>query len=284
LASTSPGARDCLMHQMGLPAGRSTCEGPWSASLNTSLRISGQQLLHQPRMDVTIALSNPLGGLDQLIHGANNLRGWGTRPAPDPVLLDVRGFDPASPRFLYAVNPRFGSTSAAFNTIRAPFRLTLDVSLDVAPPQTKQQMSRWLGPAKGTTGSAMSAPDLARRFQRTVTDPYAELIDQADSLLLTPPQVAALRTAQSQYRAGIDSIWNSLSRYLVSLADAKAAVSAYRVTDESTDDAWEITRLAVQHDFREILTPDQLTLLPGIARYLFSASSRVHLRMYPRGG
>src|SRR5439155_26104017 len=98
----------------------------------------------------------------------------------------------------------------------------------------------------------------------------------------TPPQVSALRNAESRYRARIDSIWNSLSRYLVSLPDANAAVAAYRITDESTDDAWEITRQTIQHDFREILTPDQLTLLPGTSRYLFNASSRVHIRIYPR--
>jgi hypothetical protein len=48
------------------------------------------------------------------------------------------GFDPATRRFAYPVNPRFGSTSPALNTMRAPFRLTLDVSLDIAPSQNEQ--------------------------------------------------------------------------------------------------------------------------------------------------
>lgn len=284
LAHTSSGARDCLLRQLGTAAARASCQGPWSASLNTSLRISGEQVFHQPRMDVTIGISNPLGGLDQLLHGSANLRGWGTTPAPDPVLLDVQRFDAANRRFVYSVNPRFGTTSAAFNTIRAPFRLTLDVSFDLAAPQTKQQMSRWLGPNK-SSGKAMSvtAPELMQRFKRTVPDPYSELIQQADSLLLTEPQVEALHVADSAYRVRVDSIWNGLSSYLVSLPDANAAVGAFRTTDQSTDDAWEITRVAVQRDFPKILTADQLTQLSGFGRYLFNAPTRVHIRIYPRG-
>ena len=280
LASTSPTARDCLMRQLGAAAARASCEGPWSASLNTSLAIFGEQVFNLPRVNVTIGLANALGGLDQLIHGPNNLHGWGTSPAPDPVLLDVHGFDAARNRFIYAVNPRFGSTSAANNTIRAPFRLTLDVQVDLAPPQTQQQMERWLGGGSG----AVSADALAKRFQRTVPDPYSELLQQADSLLLTRQQIANLQQADDRYRAHIDSIWTSLSGYLASLPDAKSVAAAYKKTDQSTDDAWEITRTTIQRDFREILTPDQLTMLPGTPRFLFNAQARVHIRMYPRGG
>jgi hypothetical protein len=179
------------------------------------------------------------------------------------------------------VNPRFGSTSAANNTIRAPFRLTLDVQLDLAPPQTKQQMERWIG--DGNT-NALSADALAKRFQRTVPDPYAELMQQADSLLLTRQQIAGLQQADNRYRTHVDSIWTAISGYLASLPNAKAVADAFRKTDQATDDAWEITRVTVQRDFREILTPDQLTMLPGISRFLFNAQARVHIRMYPRGG
>jgi hypothetical protein len=165
------------------------------------------------------------------------------------VLLDVQGFNAVEKRFVYSVNPRFGTTSAALNTVRAPFRLTLDVSMDLATPQTKQQMSRWLGPSK-TGGKAMlvTGPELMQRFKRTVPDPYAELIQQTDSLLITEPQMNALQVADSAYRVRIDSIWSGLSNYLVSLPDANSAVGAFRTTDQGTDDAWEITRVAVQRD------------------------------------
>jgi len=246
--------------------------------LNTSLRLSGQ-FLHVPRMDVTIAMANPLGGLDQLLHGANNLRGWGTRPSPDPVLMDVRGFDAANNRFNYAVNSRFGSTSASSNAVRAPFRLTLDVSIDIAAPQTEQQMDRWLGVNGSSKGAPISAAQLMQRLQRTVPDPYADVMRQADSLLVTAPQMAALRLAQDRYRNRVDSLWNSVANFVVSQPNAKASTAAYRLVDKSTDDAWEITRLAVQHDFKDVLTPDQLTLLPSLPKQLFTSTGPVHIRM-----
>src|SRR6185312_11601540 len=251
LANTSAGARDCLLRQLGAAAARGSCEGPWSASLNTSLFISGDQVLNMPRVGVTIGLANVLGGLDQLLHGSNNLRGWGTTPAPDPVLLDVRGFDATTERFLYAVNPRFGSTSTSSNTIRAPFRLTLDVSVDLAPPQTKQQMDRWLGEAG--RGAHVSSDDLVRRFQRTVPDPYAEVIQQADSLLLTQQQIVELQRADDRYRSHVDSTWTALARYLAALPDAKSEADAFRTTDRTTDDVWEFTRVTIQRDFRGTL-------------------------------
>jgi hypothetical protein len=89
----------------------------------------------------------------------------------------------------YAVNPRFGNSSPAASTVRAPFRVTLDVNVDVAQAQTEQQLDRWLRPGRrGIAGTRVSAPDLMRRFQRTVTDPFAEVLQEADSLLLTPQQ------------------------------------------------------------------------------------------------
>src|SRR5207244_10274614 len=71
LASASPNVRECLTRQARHAAGRNSCEGPWTAQLNTGLRL-GPDLLpfHTRRMDVTINLTNPLGGLDQLLHGS----------------------------------------------------------------------------------------------------------------------------------------------------------------------------------------------------------------------
>jgi hypothetical protein len=109
------------------------------------------------------------------------------------------------------------------------------------------------------------------------------LVQQADSLLLTAPQVAALQATDTVYRAHVDSIWTNLSSYLVSLPDANAAVGAFRTTDQATDDAWEFTRVQLQRDFQRILTADQLTQLGGFARFLFNAQNRVHIRIYPCG-
>ena len=280
LATATPSVRHCIQSQLGAPAGRNSCGGPWTAALNASLRLSGEQLLHTPRMDVTINLANPLGGLDQLLHGPNNLRGWGTPALPDRTLYTVRGFDPSTHRFLYDVNQRFGSTRPSSNTLRAPFRLTLDVSFDIARSIPEQQLERWLRPGRnGRPGDRPTASDLFKRFQRTVPDAYAELLAQSDSLLVSDTQVAALQQSQDRYRARVDSLWRELSAYIANLDDQYDLDAASRRVDATTDEVWEFSRLDVQEQLPRILAPAQTTQLSGWAGILFRAHDHLHIRL-----
>jgi len=285
LSTAAPSVKQCLMSQLGQAAARNSCEGPWTAQLNASVRLSGQQLLHTPRMDVTINLANPLSGLDQLFHGSNNLHGWGGPAFPDRTLYSVRGYDAANNRFVYDVNRRFGSTSPATTTLRAPFRLTLDVSVDIARSIPEQMLDSWLKPGRaGRPGNRITAADLYRRFARTVPDPYAELLQQADSLLLSDAETEQLRSVDKQYRTRVDALWNTLTEYLASLPEQYDFDAAARRTDQTTDDVWEITRLDVQQQLGRILAPAQQALLSGWAGQLFRARDRLHIRLAPRAG
>lgn len=285
LNSAAPNVKQCLTSQFGQAAARNSCEGPWTAQLNASLRLSGQQLLHTPRMDVTINLANPLSGVDQLLHGANNLHGWGGPAFPDRTLYSVRGYDATNQRFLYDVNQRFGSTSPATTTLRTPFRLTLDVSVDIARSIPEQMLDSWLKAGRaGRPGEKVAAADLFKRFSRTVPDPYAELLQQTDSLLLTNAQVTQIQAIDTRYRARVDAMWNGLAQYLGSLPDHYDFDEAARRTDLVTDDVWEVTRLDVQQELRQVLAPAQQALLGGWAGQLWRARDRVHIRLSPRAG
>lgn len=285
LASSSATVRDCLNSQLGHVAGRNSCGGPWTTAMNIGVRLSGQQLLHTPRMDVTLNLTNPLGGLDLLLHGTNGLRGWGAPATPDRTLYTVRGFDAAANRFVYTINSRFGSTSPSISTLRAPFRLTLDVQLDIARSMPEQQLDRWLRPGRaGRPGTKVSAAEFTRRYQRTVPDPYGELLQQSDSLLLSDAQVQQIQNVRSAYRARVDSMWTSIGNYLGSLPDTYDFGSAVRRTDDTIDDIWEITRLDVQKNLAAILAPAQTAMLGGWAGQLFRSRDRLHIRLSPAGG
>jgi hypothetical protein len=253
--------------------------------MNLGVRLSGQQLLHMPRADVTLNLTNPLGGIDQLLHGADHLRGWGGPAAPDPTLYTVRGFDPVSNQFRYLVNPRFGATSPSTNTLRAPFRLTLDVSLDVARPMSEQQLDRWLRPGRsGRPGTRLTAAELTRRYQRVVPDPYGELLQQTDSLLLSDVEVRQIQAVRTRYRARVDSVWTQLGTFLGSLPDRYDFNEIAKRTDDAVDDVWEMTRRDVQSELPSILAPPQLALLSGWAGQLYRARDRLHIRLAPRAG
>jgi carboxypeptidase family protein len=284
LTDRAPSARHCLASQLGRAAARNSCEGPWSASMNAGVRLGGQQLLHMPRADVTLNLTNPLGGLDLLLHGANGLHGWGTAPLPDPTLYSVRGFDATTNRFQYVVNPRFGSTSPANSTLRAPFRLTLDVNLDIARPMSEQQLDRWLRPGRaGRSGAKATAVDFTKRYQRVVPDPYGELLQETDSLLLSKAQVAQIEAVRATYRARVDAIWTDLGSYLGSLPDRYDFGAAAKRVDDTIDDVWEITRLDVQEQLGGILAPAQTASLGGWAGQLYRSRDRLHIRLSPHG-
>jgi len=282
LASSPAPVRDCLSRQLGSAAQRSSCEGPWTAALNMNVIVPGRLLGDRfHRFDFAVNLTNPLGGLDQLLHGSNNLRGWGAPATPDPVLYSVRGFDPATNRFKYEVNPRFGSTAPSSNTVRAPFRLTLDVTMDIAPSFPTQQVDRWLTPGRsGHPGPKLSAADLVRRLQRTVPDPYAPLLAQSDSLLLTAEQVDAVKKLAAGLSARRDSLYNGLATWLASLPDTYDESAAVRRSDDVQQQALEITRLEVRENLPQILAPGQLAILPGLTRYFYNAAQPVHERFF----
>src|SRR5256885_6281583 len=81
-----------------------------------------------------------MGGLDEWLHGAGNLHGWGYASAPDPVLLYVRGFDPATARFRYAVNGRFGASSAGNGGVTVPFQIGLLARLTLGPNRMRHPL------------------------------------------------------------------------------------------------------------------------------------------------
>jgi hypothetical protein len=284
-ASSPSSVRGCLMRQFNHPAAPASCEGPWTASLNTRLGINGDGRRLSRRVNVGINLANPLGGLDQLIHGSNDLRGWGTPSIPDPVLFDVRGWDPATKRFQYSVNPRFGNTRPSATTLRAPFRLTLDVSIDVGRPVEEQQVDRWLKPGRdGRKGPKADAQDLRRRYERNVPDLYGLVLQQSDSLLLSREQAEGLQKARSAYRARLDSVWTTLATYLAALPDRYDAHDAYKHADDAINGAWELTRLDLKQNLPAILNPVQLQLVPSVVKTLVNSTGPLRIRIFIAGG
>ena len=282
LASRLPDRiRGCLTRQYGRAAARNSCEGPWTTTLNLqvnkSLRLGGEL---GSWTNVSLAISNPLGGLDQLLHGSDHLHGWGVAASPDPRLYTVRGFDSTSHRFLYEVNPRFGSTQSALNAVRTPFRLTLSVTMEVGPPMARQQLERWIGAGRTRPGPRLTAAELLSKFRRNVTDPYADILEESDSLLLSAEQEKAIEAAQADYKRAVDSLWTPLIDYLANLGRTFDSKEAIRRQEETIDAVWEFSRLDVQRTLGKILSPVQLKLLPWPAGYLYTETKQPHIRMF----
>jgi hypothetical protein len=131
LAGVPGSIRDCLTSQLGQIAGRNSCRAPWSASLNMRASLRPDLPGVSRRLTVSVDASNVLQGLDQLVHGSNNLKGWGESLRPDNRLLDVTGFDPTTGAFVYQVNEDFGQTRRGPSSIRSPFTLRINARLAI---------------------------------------------------------------------------------------------------------------------------------------------------------
>lgn len=265
LDGADEGARACLTRQLGRAAGRNSCEGPWSTTMNAQFTLGRSlvtKLLRTSRAGVSINFFNPLGGIDQLLHG-RDLRGWGSPRLPDPVLYTVRGFDPDSRRFRYEVNQRFGSTSPSHSLARAPFRVTLDVRMTLGRPISEQQLDRWIRPGRrGDPRPKLSLDTLKARYSRNLPDLYRPILSLSDSLLLTPQQVSALDSANAVWMTRLDTIGTELATYMHALPDDYDVSRVLEYQEAMLDKAWEALRLEAQKTLPTILNPVQLRLLP----------------------
>jgi hypothetical protein len=281
IAGSPRSIRNCLIRQYGTAAARNSCEEPWTVSVDMQV-TKGFKIPNSNGRSANVAIHvfNPLGGVDQLLHGSEHLRGWGSQTFPDPILYSVRGFDSLSHHFRYEVNQRFGNVRAVNSIARTPFRLELEVSLNVGPPLSLQQLVRSMGPGRNRPGPTLTAIQLKSRYRRMVPDPYSAILEESDSLLLSLEQEKALETVQADYLRSVDSLWTPFTDYLAALENSFDSDEALRRQEDTIDAVWEYTRLHIQKTLGLILTPVQMTLLPWEAALLYNAKKPLRLRIY----
>ena len=189
LASSPSNVRDCLTSQLGTVAGRNSCRGPWTPSLDMQMNFHPDGFGLHRKMTFSLVGSNVLAGLDQVLHGSN-LRGWGQFNRADPTLLYVRGFDPVKQEFIYDVNGRFGSNNSARAVYRQPFVLALQARLALGPDP--RDRFRQIFAARTDSSSIASS---------AVQNPVAQIIQLRDSLNLSDAQVTQLTTVSDTLAA-----------------------------------------------------------------------------------
>jgi hypothetical protein len=265
LAAAPSSVRECLTKAFGRVAGRASCTGPWQPTLDLSANFRPTFLKLDRRLTLTLSTNNLLGGVDQMLHGSDKLRGWGATVRPDATLLTVRGFDPGSgagagsgaARFLYQVNERFGQTRGAANAFRQPFQLSLQARLSVGPDPIRERM-------RGIFGGAQRAGDNRSALDR-LTSTMPSLVDSVlarkDSLALSEPQIASLRKLADSVKAANGPLADSLATMLQragSNPDPRTLMGTAGPLLQRLRQSASQSARAVQ----AILTPEQWALLP----------------------
>jgi hypothetical protein len=280
LASASDGVRECLGVQTGRIAGRNSCTGPWQYTLDFQLNWRPAMLGLNRRLTVSLVTVNFLRGLDELLHGSAGARGWGLMTRPDNTLLYVTGFDPATRRYSYQVNERFGATYGSATAFRPPFQVGLQVRMTVGPDRMRQALDAMRagggrgvmmmggpgGPGGELRGAAIAPAEMLNRLAGALPNPAQVVLEMRDSLKLDSGQIALLTPVRDSLAARNDQRVDSLRRVIAREGNnperLMRLLPVLRPLFEAARD--EIGQALVT--VRAVLTPEQWAMAPESLR------------------
>ncbi len=278
LGATSGGAAACLNAQLGRIAGRNSCQGPWQTSVDFQLNFRPAVLGLDRRLTVSLVTTNFLIGVDQLLHGRDDLKGWGQVVRPDPTLLVVQGFNPATQSFSYAVNERFGANGTNTIGIRQPFQVGIQLRYTIGPDLMMQFRSQFGGGGQRGGGGgqrggggrpggfalrseAGGAAGMVARLTSAVPNPAAEVIAIRIALNLTDDQVKLLEATADSLKALTKAVADRAEREVAKAGpnpDPGSMLASMRPVLESVraNNAWALKAI------QSILTTEQWNQVP----------------------
>lgn len=274
LDATPARARECLISQVGTIAARNSCREPWFPSLDFQLNYKPDRWGLKRRLAIQAVIANPLGGLDQLLHGPDGLRGWGQPSRPDNTLLYVRGFNSATNAYVYEVNERFGNTRGTARAFRTPFQVGIQVRYQWGGGGFGFPGGGFGGPGGGfgrpgggdqRRGGA-STPD-GDRFQLAgrQANPLARILDLRESLALSDSQVTRLQALSDSLTVKTDTIGAAV-RKIVEKAGANPDPAAlFAQIRPRLSEGRALLEKALR-DAQAVLTPEQWAKVPEDVR------------------
>lgn len=254
-------ASSCLRSQLGQLASRNSCTGPWFIT-NTNLNLSFNSInLGLPqRANLRFTISNALSGLDRLVNG-NDQKGWGQQINPSQQLLFARGFDPATNRFRYEVNERFGSTRLSQVVQRQMVQVQAYLNFDIGPTRERQQLIQQLDRGRSRPGNRPNVQQLRGSANVGILNPMQQILSNADTLQLTRRQADSLVALNRKYVLKSDSVWAPVARLLAELPDRYDHDLAY---DRYREARIETVDMLIQFAplVKGLLSPSQYRILP----------------------
>jgi hypothetical protein len=216
IAADSGSARACLAGRVGSVAERNACTGPWQATLDFQINWRPAFWGLNRRLMVSLVTLNFLRGVDEVLHGADGAKGWGSQIRPDGTLLYVTGFDPLTRRFAYQVNERFGATGGSATAFRPPFQIGVQARVTLGPDRRRDALDAMRGGGRGIGGGpgpgmgggpgmrgGGSPEEMLARLESALPNPAALVLAQRDSvsLDLSAAQVTRLEQARDSLAA-----------------------------------------------------------------------------------
>lgn len=221
------GARACLASQRGRIAAPASCRGPWQARFDLAVDFEPPGVRQvDDRLRVSLRFINAGGALARLV-GANPSLIQGTQ-LPDPRLLFVTGFDPATRAYRYAVNETFGQPFAGGSRARGfpPFQLQLGASYTFGGSARPTVLRR-----NGLLRGGRFADDAPAQLRARLDNPVHQLLARGDSLALSKVQRDSLVRLAARVDARLDSLVAAVAPEIAPAARADDARIETRVAE-----------------------------------------------------
>jgi len=269
LARADSRARACLLGQASRVAARNSCATPWFPGLDLQLNWRPARFGFDRRVTLSLVAVNTLSGIDELLHGAAGMHGWGQPVFPDRMLLNVTGFDAASGMFRYTVNEHFGSPSGAGNPFRLPFQLGLQVHTQLGNDPQREALKSVFGTKDG---KPPTIPELKDRIYKNFPLPVKLALEQADSLKLnlSAEQLTRLKAINDSINQRADTIVGVIAEILSKAGSNPDPGSIAPKLQRTQTEALAIIQRSVTI-LKANLTEQQWALLPDRIKFPLQA-------------
>ena len=283
---------DCLRRQTGRIAGRNSCTGPWTSSLDLRSTIRPQIRGLGQRLSVSVDAQNLAAGADLLLHGSDDLRGWGSSGfGRDETLIYPRGFDPVQRRFVYEVNEQFGQTRTRRGFV-SPFQVQLSARLTVGRQQGGFGGGGFggLGALAGGGGGGGGfggrgggsggrgfggmfreggGVDVDALLERVLPEPVSAILLLRDTLGLSPEQVARLEAIDDSLEAKNAPVKDSVRAVIGAAGQNPDPGTIFQRIGPRLNTGRQNVQAALE-SVRRVLTPEQWRRVPAALRNPFN--------------
>ena len=262
----APTARSCVRSAAGHIAPVNSCTGPWSVSSLLTVFIPSAGFGLPSSSQISVQISNPLA----LMASASGVSFGGVSPV-NPTLVHVTGFDVASQRFTGQPLAGFGRPVGPSYGASDPVQFSVSLFIPIGPSVASQRASTALRSLRSDSSSRSRAA-AAMEFVGDLPPIPLVLLQSGSALQLTAEQRRGLQELGTRWQA-------AATRIVLTAYDATAAGKAPGVGSRADVSARERLLRAradfiaaasgICDDARQILSPDQIDLLPdGMQRML----------------
>jgi Carboxypeptidase regulatory-like domain len=273
LATAPQRIKACLETQLGSIAGRNSCFSEWYPNISAQVNYRPDRFGLKRNLMISFALNNPISGVDLLLHGQDNLQGWGQPPRINPNLLYVTGFNPQTNNFIYSVNEKFGDQRSNQLIIVNPFRVQLTVRYTIGPDRQRDALLAAQAAARGNNGGAPidTMAQYTRMVQRYVPNIFRTVLQQADTLKLdlTGSQVVLLTVLGDSLVHQIDTLGIKVAAKMRSIGNNADPAAVQVQLRGIFGDAQELGARSIAQA-QIILTKDQWAKLPDRVKHPLS--------------